>query len=161
VRAAFGARSFGAPSSALIGIEAEPTHFEWMKRHFEDNGLDPKLHTLIKAAVAKRDGAAWFTAGTPGEWYGQRIALHSDIARRILRRSRQILPRTRPVPEAKSAGPPPYRLDRVETISLNTLLRPLDRVDLVDIDVQGAELDVLKAAAEQLNRKVMSPHCNA
>ena len=24
----------------LVGVEAEPTHFEWMKQHFADNGLD-------------------------------------------------------------------------------------------------------------------------
>ncbi len=38
----------------LIGVEAEPTHFEWLKQHFNDNGLDPAQHELIEAAV---DGA--------------------------------------------------------------------------------------------------------
>lgn len=46
----------------------------------------------------------------------------------------------------------------VEAVSLSTLLRPLDRVDLIDMDVQGAELDILSAATEPLSEKVKRIH---
>jgi FkbM family methyltransferase len=47
----------------------------------------------------------------------------------------------------------------VEAISLTTLLGgPFDHVDLVDIDVQGAELDVLENATESLIEKVKRVH---
>jgi FkbM family methyltransferase len=46
----------------------------------------------------------------------------------------------------------------VEAVSLTTLLGPLDSVDLVDVDVQGAEFEVLGAAANLLNAKVRRVH---
>ena len=47
-----------------------------------------------------------------------------------------------------------YKLQKVPTVSLSTLLRDLDQVDLIDSDVQGAEADVFEAAAEAVDRKV-------
>lgn len=35
---------------------------------------------------------------------------------------------------------------------------PLDKVDLIDLDVQGAELRILTAAADELNSKVKRIH---
>jgi FkbM family methyltransferase len=46
----------------------------------------------------------------------------------------------------------------VEAVSLATLLGSLDSVDLVDLDVQGAEFEVLAAAAELLKHKVKRVH---
>jgi FkbM family methyltransferase len=46
----------------------------------------------------------------------------------------------------------------VDAISLRTLLAPFDYVDLVDMDVQGAEFDVLIAATESLDQKVKRAH---
>ena len=46
----------------------------------------------------------------------------------------------------------------MEAVSLNTLLRPLDCVDLIDMDVQGAELEILLVATEPLNQKVKRVH---
>jgi FkbM family methyltransferase len=46
----------------------------------------------------------------------------------------------------------------VEAVSLNTLLRPLGLVDLIDMDVQGAELDILAASTEPLCQKVKRVH---
>ena len=46
----------------------------------------------------------------------------------------------------------------VDAISLNTLLGPLETVDLIDLDVQGSELDVLKAAADELDLKAKRVH---
>ena len=72
----------GAPSSGaaktdkellLVGVEAEPTHFEWMNEHFADNGLDARRHRLIQAAVAANDGVANFAIGHAEAWYGQAI----------------------------------------------------------------------------------------
>jgi FkbM family methyltransferase len=46
----------------------------------------------------------------------------------------------------------------VAAVSLKTLLRPLDIVDLIDMDVQGAEFNVLAAARESLCQKVKRVH---
>ena len=42
--------------------------------------------------------------------------------------------------------------DEVPTISLNDLLSPYNSIDLVKIDVEGAELDVIKSGLKYLNR---------
>jgi hypothetical protein len=67
----------------LVGVEAEPTHFTWLKQHFEDNGLDSAEHRLIEAAIDARDGVVNFYVGKPDEWYGQRIADVGDTEREV------------------------------------------------------------------------------
>ena len=85
----------------LIGMEAEPTHFGWMKEHLQVNGVDPNCCQLIQAAVAAQDGEIGFEVGQhpvyggPKDYYGQAIG-------------------------GKTL---------VKAISLNTLLQPLKKVD--------------------------------
>lgn len=126
----------------LVGVEAEPQHFQWMQVHFRDNGLDPKEHRLIEAAAHSDDGQVSFVVGNADRWYGQSIV--ADDAS---------------VPYDPDADPSrAISKSTVKAVSLATLLVPYDRVDLVDLDVQGAELAVLEAAASQLDRKVRRVH---
>jgi FkbM family methyltransferase len=46
----------------------------------------------------------------------------------------------------------------VEAVSLATLIAPLEIVDLVDMDVQGAEFEILEAATDSIRRKVRRIH---
>jgi FkbM family methyltransferase len=115
----------------LIGVEAEPTHFRWMVTHLLDNDLDPESHRLVEAAVDRSEGEVLFTIGQPSEWYGQAI-----------------------VPPGTCG----YELVPVRAISLSSLIHDLERVDLLDLDVQGVELAVLESAMGDLNRKVMRVH---
>jgi FkbM family methyltransferase len=147
-----------AISPFLIGVEAEPTHFQWMKIHFRDNGLDPDQHLLVQAAVAAEDGSALFLTGHSREWYGQSIvpdqwtspprSLRHTLAILSLRLHRKN--DEQPWLSAKKT--------KVKTISLRSLLRSLRHVDLIHIDVQGVEYDVLKAAASEIDEKVKRIH---
>ena len=47
----------------LIGVEAEPTHFGWMKEHLRDNGINPDNHRLIQAAATSDGRPVHFTFG--------------------------------------------------------------------------------------------------
>jgi FkbM family methyltransferase len=47
---------------------------------------------------------------------------------------------------------------KVSAVSLRTLLLPLDLVDLIDMDVQGAELDILGSAVDPLQQRVKRVH---
>jgi FkbM family methyltransferase len=120
-----------ATTPFLIGVEAEPTHFGWMVAHFRDNDLDPDDHCLVEAAVDRSEGDALFTIGRPGDWYGQAI-----------------------VPRGTSG----YELVTVRTITLSSLLADVERVDLIDLDVQGVELAVLESAIDELDQKVRRVH---
>jgi FkbM family methyltransferase len=107
----------------LIAVEAEPTHFEWLKQNLQDNGVRLADCHLIHAAVTDKDGKIGFRTGDP-DGYGQAIGGTTEV----------------------------------EAVSLSTLLRPLDRVDLIDMDVQGAELEILSAAIQPLSQKVKRVH---
>ena len=148
VRAAIAAKHVNPLPCSLIGVEAEPTHFEWMKLHFTDNGLDPDQHKLTEAAASDTQGKVWFYTGSPGDWYGQCIWGPVTWRERFLevfqgKRERIIDNRV---------------LKQIKTVSLKSILRTVHRVDLVDLDVQGAEYIVLQSASKDLTKKVRRIH---
>jgi FkbM family methyltransferase len=107
----------------LIAVEAEPNHFRWMKQHARNNGLDMERVHLVEAAVDEQDGTAGFHM-TDSSFGGP-----ADWYGQCL------------------GGSSPVR-----AVSLNTLLEPLQSVDLIDLDIQGAELKVLRASIDQLQK---------
>jgi FkbM family methyltransferase len=113
----------------FIALEAEPTHYRWLEQHTGANGLRRWSRAggckLIQAAVSGHTGRDNFFFGNPKEWYGQ------------------VLVR----PENEGADAP---VTEVRTVTLSSLLEPLDRVDLIDLDIQGTELEVLTEASPAL-----------
>ena len=142
----------------LVGLEAEPTHFRWLGRHLVDNGLDPREHVLVQAAVAATDGRVRFQRGDAAGWYGQAIERDDPAARlsgpvsRLIRWSRNT------AANRLAVGRDSRRVRRTRAVSLTTLLEPFERVDLVDADVQGVEADVFEPAAAVLAAKVRRVH---
>jgi FkbM family methyltransferase len=122
----------------LIGVEAEPTHFKFLYEHFHDNDVDPAAHMLINAAVSKDDGHVAFATGHARERYGQCIV-------------------DRPIDFA-SYGWTEVKIVTTSAISLQTLLGNIERVDLIDMDIQGAEFYVVAAAIDVVNAKVRRMH---
>jgi FkbM family methyltransferase len=142
----------------LVGVEAEPTHFRWLVRHFRDNGLEPREHMLVRAAVAARDGSVKFQRGDAADWYGQSIERDDPAAKlagpvsRVLRWGRNA------AANRLALAPDSRRVRRTRAVSLRTLLAPLDHVDLIDADIQGVEADVFEAAADAIDAKVRRVH---
>jgi FkbM family methyltransferase len=132
----------------VVGVESEPTHFKWMKQHLKDNAVDLRRATLVEAAVAREDGWVGFHVGAPADWYGQAITAEPEEGRSALRERLDRVLRRR----VRSTSD--RTVERVRAVSLGTLLRPLDVVDLIDADIQGAEADVLEPAADLLDAKV-------
>lgn len=114
----------------LVGVEAEPTHYQWMREHLVDNVVDLEKCRLIEAAVGPKDGTVDFLVGDAQDWYGQRIAGRGDKRQK----------------------------ERVKSISLKSLLNGLGIVDLIDLDIQGEELAVLSAASREIDRRVKRIH---
>jgi FkbM family methyltransferase len=122
----------------VVGVEAEPTHFMWMKQHLADNDVDPRHATLIEAAVARTDGSVWFHVGDAADWYGQAIAGANEA----------------PVAGTR-VGPIDGRaVQPVRAVSVETVLQGFEHVDLVDVDIQGAEADALEPAGDVLDERV-------
>jgi FkbM family methyltransferase len=116
----------------LIAVEAEPTHFAWLHEHFRANGVDPRDHTLIYAAVNATGESVYFTVGHPAEWYGQSII----------------------DPGQPFGDWPNARVVKINAVTIRNLLRPLDYVDLVDMDIQGAERECIAADISPMTQKV-------
>ena len=74
VCAAAAVQQFSGIPYKLVGVEAEPTHFRWLREHFADNGIDVTKHDLFEAAVAGESSRRWFHVGKPDSWYGQKRA---------------------------------------------------------------------------------------
>lgn len=122
----------------LVGVEAEPTHFAFLQDHFRNNGVDPSAHTLIQAAVNGTGEDVWFPTGHVQEWWGQSIT-YQDA-------------------DFSPWGLTDAKTVRVPAVTLEALLAPLERVDLIDMDIQGAELEVLAAAVDAVTAKVHRLH---
>jgi FkbM family methyltransferase len=156
VRAASAVRQWGIPECHLVAVEAEPVHFAWLKQHFCDNGLDPARHTLVHGAVSDQPGKTLFYFRMPGkqdqadEWYGQFITRSHEK----LRTTAKEIYAGFPVFEHKSG----WKSIEVPAFTLTGLLRDLDRVDLVDMDVQGEELKIVRSAIDDLDRQVCRLH---
>ena len=76
VAGAKAARLRGLDPIRLYGVEADPQHFEFMARHFVDNGLDPNEHYLLQAAVGlERGRARWPRVVDAANDWGFRVLL--------------------------------------------------------------------------------------
>jgi FkbM family methyltransferase len=111
----------------LVAVEPEPDHFRWLKEHVRTNRLARRRVRLIEAAVSDREGTTELYAGEPSGWYGQALV---DIAGQGL----------------------DHPLVKVKTVTLSRLLERFEWVDLIHLDVQGAELRVLRESAESLSK---------
>jgi FkbM family methyltransferase len=126
----------------LLGVEAEPTHFAWLARHLDDNGIDRGRCRLVEAAVGARAGACWFRIGRPVEWYGQSIAADAGVAAGD------------DAPLGTVVEGPDATLRRTRLVDLDEVLADIGRVDYLHMDIQGSELDVLSANPRRLHERV-------
>jgi FkbM family methyltransferase len=144
----------------LIAVEAEPVTFGWMRQHFLDNGVDPDAHSLINAAVSDEWGRVQFYIGGPpggpveykaGAWYGQALTKAHEIPAKSKDDSEYCGFK---VVRHKSG----WKSIRIMSISLRSVLRNLDKVDLIDIDIEGEELATVHSAIHELDSKAKRLH---
>lgn len=139
VSSAVAAGRAGVRSVDLVGVEGDAGKLEFMRQHFLDNGIDPQGHRLVLGIVAVEDGVARFPVldDPAGDWGAASLdGAAAETGRR------------------DGAGLQHSRIVELPAWSLATLLRPLDRIDLIHCDIQGDETRVLSAAAAILDKKV-------
>ena len=124
---------------SFIGVEAEPSRFELMKMVLRDNGVNPDDHDLLQAAVAERNGEVLLTGlEAARDLYGHKTIRADEVT--------------------MYQNAPGYEIRRVPAYSLETICVHHEYVDLIDIDVQGAEYDSLAPAFDVLDWKVGMVH---
>jgi FkbM family methyltransferase len=127
VAGATAARRCGIETVRLLGVEADPVHFEALRRHFTDNGLAPEAHTLLRAAVGAVAGHAnWPRVADPRNDWGL----------------------------CPVAGEVSGDTIDVDVLAVAGLLDREPVWDLVHIDVQGGEADLLAAAPSEFDGRV-------
>ncbi len=150
----------------LIGVEGEPTSYTWMQKHFRDNGLNPDDHKLIEAVVSNRDGYVLFEVGFP-QGYGSYIVTPWHLLLKPLRECYRFMKRVSKRIKGQECEAKDYWTGnkglgfynkKVRSISLNTILADLKKVDLIHLDIQGEEYRALSAVAGQFLEKVKRVH---
>jgi FkbM family methyltransferase len=116
----------------VLGVEAEPQHFAWMKQHMDDNRIPPEKRILLNAAAAGSPGFCWFETGDSQNWYGQQIRSYDDRRENL----------------AINRG----SLQRIETVTIEDVVARLSPIDYLHMDIQSAELDFLSYKPDLLNR---------
>lgn len=152
----------------FVVVEAEPTHFQWAKRHMRKNGIDPDSNWMINCAVSDGADPVLFLTGE-GVFYNSIVGDHDreDIFRQIADMN-QATPVLRNlicagrlganIPYKSQAGEHLHDMKYVSARPLTDILQPLETVDLLDVDIQGAEISVLPPALKVLNGKVKRLH---
>lgn len=116
----------------LIGVEAEPTHFRYMQQHLINNKIDLACCTLVQAAVSGSSKPVHFTVGHAADWYGQAI-----------------------VEPGQGFGYwPEATVVPVDSVTISQLTSSIERIDFLDMDIQGAELDCVAQSINSLKQKV-------
>lgn len=160
----------------LIAIEAEPHQFRWLRMHMRDSGVDPDAHRLLRGVVSDRRGEESFCIARPDagsneatEWYGQAIFQQSDVKPRGSSRWRvaALLDRRRglnsPIGERYqgfevATGTDGYKAICIRSYRLSDILPRARRVDLIDMDIQGAESKVVSSSIDALDRRAAQLH---
>lgn len=127
VRGALAARQKGM-ASQLLAVEADPTHFGWVREHFVDNAIDPDAHQLIQGAVSDKPETLRFPViADPDVNYGASLRGAAGMSDTI----------------------------DVRGYTIDELLAKFDGpLDFLHIDIQGAEYDAVPPHLDLITSKV-------
>lgn len=108
-----------AKSYRCLALEAEPTHFEWTKEHFERQGING---LVVHGAVQKYDGHCLFEIDEE-HTYGKAVSKNGNI--------------------------------KIPCYTIDTIMKKygFSHLDILHMDVQGAECDALRGATNALNQR--------
>ena len=161
VRAAFALKQYkNETPHRLIAVEAEPVVFEWMGLHFADNDVDAGKHRLIHAAASDHSEDVRFYIGapkgspwdlSPDAWYGQAMAKDYDVSGEYVEEGEYHGYTVR----LHQSG---WRSIQIPSVTLHSLMADLDHVDLLDMDIEGQELPVVRSTIEEIDAKVRRIH---
>lgn len=153
IRGALAARQRGIRDISARFVEGEPQHARWIRDALALNGLDDIDADIVEAAIS------YAGAGKPipfvvamqdydaRSWYGQAVGAPAGMnpTERTYFGHRV---------HELSWGKAIY----VGAVTFEELAAGLDVIDFVDMDLQGAELELIEHAAQLFSRKVRRVH---
>lgn len=123
-------------SVKCYAIEAEPTHAKWTRQHFNELKLEGKV---FECAISDKDGICQFALeNDPSYYYGQSTVHSGGIIQAINRLVRK-------------------KRIRVCKQTLDTLINDMELLGtvIVNMDVQSAEVGVLKGAENTVKNELV------
>jgi FkbM family methyltransferase len=124
----------------FVGIESDKARFEMLVRNCANNKIAESELQLIRSACTSDDSPAFMRVSDD---YGAAVRTDSKIAARFASQ------------QAGQVSPSGY-IENVPTLHLNSLLQ--ETIDFVDMDIQGAELDVVPSCIDALDEFVKMIH---
>lgn len=155
----------------LVAVEPEPDNIEWTARHMRDNGIDPEMQWLVKAAISDRNDPVLFPVGSPGTGAQNCFATNEELSRKVY--LQQILQSGRAAEAlenlmlhnttgvTKDLVPGENFMAEIKVMSAVTLkdvLSPFDVVDYLESDIQQSEILVFPPFIDLLKKKVRRIH---
>lgn len=141
----------------IVAVEAEPRHYRWLRQHMSDNHIPSDACTLIQGVVSDcRDDVLFYVGSPSGDsdesasWYGQAITKEYEA----VDYSRSGDYEGQEVVTLKSG----WKAVKTRSYLLTDILPQTNRIDLIDMDVQGEELKVVSAAIDVLTQRVARLH---
>lgn len=168
VTGGFAARKKGIQAIRLVGVEGSAKHLRFMRDHLQKNGFVPEEHTLLHGVVGTYDGSARFPViDEASDNWGAEAAFQTKLSAPRLASSnegwkRWLRPGVRMARRIKARllgrtlpqEPATAKTENLKCYALATILKPFERIDLIHVDIQGAEYDVIVSARGQLKQKV-------
>jgi len=155
-RAYKAATAFGLDPNriSLTVVESEPQHVIWLKEHLAYNNISEKCVTLNENLISSEVGFGEMVVISPDpsltakDWYGQaKTAYSSHTVRKSSYLGHELF--------LDGQG---WGRIRLPMTTLCVLLENHDLVNLIDMDIQGEELSIVKKEIALLNEKVMRVH---
>ena len=157
-RAFVAARRKGMRDIKAVLVDAEPQHAVWAAEHMLLNGASRSEFALYEAALSgKREKIMFAVDAPPGHvpegvrWYGQ-TALSGNLVDATNSPTREYF--GKPV----FGLPGQWGAIKVDCLLPSDVLEGSEIYDLVDMDIQGAEADVVECELQYLNRHVRRLH---
>jgi len=155
--------------SLLVAVEPVSENCTWIRSHMVTNGIDPDAQWIIQAAVAADNEPVLFPVGAPGSGRNSCVEINAEPFRQtamdLLRRDGAcervleniLLHNSTGIVRDLGLGLS-GEVKFVSAVRLQDVLAPLDRVDLLEVDIQRSEAEIFPPALGLLSRKVRRIH---
>jgi hypothetical protein len=153
----------------LVAVEPVPENCTWMRSHMATNGVDPDDHWIIQAAIAADNQPVLFPVGAPGSGRNSCVEINAEPFRQtamdLLRRDGAcervleniLLHNSTGIVRELGFGLT-AEIKFVSAVTLRDVLAPIERVDLLEVDIQRSESEIFSPAMDLVSRKVRRVH---
>lgn len=110
----------------LIAVEALGSHFEFLKTHLQDNDIEPAKSRLVYGVIGTEEGTLRFPKVPIEDYSASIVSMSGDLG----------------------------EYEEVPSFTVASLLRDEPMVDIAHFDIQGHEVDAIRASINVMNERI-------